>query len=209
MKSLNQCRFCEISNNYIFKDQNSNSRSIYNTILCETSNFFVVPALGALVPGYIMIISKKHIFSMAYLSKKEMIELDDLVRRLKKFLFSKIEITPILFEHGSGNVSNAANSVEHAHWHLVPVHFSSESKILFDLEAIQLPTLQDVLSYSGKPYILYVDDTERCYISFNYSLPSQYMRRWIAKEIGCPNKWDWRNYEFLENVAMTIDLFGN
>ena len=40
-----------------------------NTIIEESDNFIVLPTIGALVDGYLMIVSKKHINSMSELKK--------------------------------------------------------------------------------------------------------------------------------------------
>ncbi len=57
---MNDCNFCELD------------KSIYyNKVIEETKNFFVIPTLGALVEGYIMIVAKEHVNSI--------IELDDIV----------------------------------------------------------------------------------------------------------------------------------
>lgn len=38
---------------------NLNTKNIENTILEETENFYIIPSLGALVDGYILVVSKK------------------------------------------------------------------------------------------------------------------------------------------------------
>lgn len=206
MDRINPCRFCDVVN-IGFRD--NEPFPIYNTILYETSNFLVLPALGCLVPGYIMIISRKHVYSMAYLTEKEMCELGDLVQYLRGILLKKYGVVPILFEHGSalGFCDESACSVEHAHWHLVPIQLSEENKIIEDTGSIQIANLQQVRLYKGKPYMLYVNEKEQHYISNNTMLSSQYMRKWIAKEIGHFSEWDWRKYEFIDNITRTISLF--
>ena len=36
----------------------------YNTKIEETNNFIIIPCLGSLVPGYILILPKKHTYCM-------------------------------------------------------------------------------------------------------------------------------------------------
>ena len=54
------CVFCNIDKS-----------KLENTIIDESDNFVVLPTIGALVDGYLMIISKKHINSMSELEEKE------------------------------------------------------------------------------------------------------------------------------------------
>ena len=202
MKKIAPCRFCDIVMDYY----NCNQLPIYDTILFESENFLVLPALGSLIPGYIMIISKHHIQSMAYLNSKELIELIDLVNHLKKILFDAYNIEPILFEHGSalGLVSESACSVEHAHWHLVPIKMSYEQEILRDIEAEKINYLHSLAFFKGKTYLLYVNGNGEHYISCKTTLSSQYMRKWIAKEIGNSDEWNWRNHQLTNNINKTV-----
>lgn len=57
---MKDCPFCNI-----------NKEKLENTILEETKHFYIMPSLDSLVDGYILIISKKHINSMASLTKEE------------------------------------------------------------------------------------------------------------------------------------------
>ena len=50
------CVFCNIDKS-----------KLENTIIDESDSFVVLPTIGALVDGYLMIISKRHINSMAEL----------------------------------------------------------------------------------------------------------------------------------------------
>ena len=47
------CPFCNINYN-----------DISNTIIEQTDNFFILPSKGSLCEGYLLIVPKKHIFSM-------------------------------------------------------------------------------------------------------------------------------------------------
>ena len=200
----NLCRFCDIVMNY----NNGNIQHIYNNPLFESENFLVLPALGSLVPGYIMIITKHHIPSMAYLNLKELNELIELVNYLKKILYEEYNIEPILFEHGSavGLIQESACSVEHAHWHLAPIKFANEEKIIAEMDAQKVANLRDLSSFRGKTYLLYVNNNQH-YVSNMTTLSSQYMRKWIAKEIGHSDKWNWRENELLDNIALTVSEF--
>ena len=48
-----------------------------NTILEETTYFYVIPAVGSLVVGYVLILCKRHIYSMAELNNKEQKEYEN------------------------------------------------------------------------------------------------------------------------------------
>ena len=69
--------------------------------------------------------------------------------------------------------------------------------------------MQAVRTFNDIPYLLYLNNDGAIYISCNTVLPSQYMRKWIASEIGCSSEWDWRKYEFMNNINSTIIAFDH
>jgi diadenosine tetraphosphate (Ap4A) HIT family hydrolase len=182
---------------------------LYDRILYETDNFIVIPTIGSLVPGYIMIVSRDHFSSMAYLSTKQMDELINLLSLLKSFIHNKLNINPIIFEHGSadGCANLSACCVDHAHLHIVPINLSEVNIILERSQLKKILNMECLTLFKGTPYVLYSDAYNNYYASQNSVFPSQYFRKWIAKETGHPYEWDWKNYEFLENVKKTLDIF--
>ena len=206
---MDSCRFCTIINNS--KLERPDGFPIYDTILHETANFIVTPALGSIVPGYIMIISRHHICAMAFASQDAMDELSELVIHFRSVISKKFSAPTIVFEHGSavGCFDKAANSVDHAHIHIAPVHITEETQIVENANASKIPNLHSIASFKGKPYFLYINENNHHFLSHETILPSQYMRKWIAKETGHPLEWDWRQFEFLDNINMTITFLGD
>jgi diadenosine tetraphosphate (Ap4A) HIT family hydrolase len=202
---MEKCRFCKLSQEHSLKIVDT--RPCYDRVLNETENFLVVPTLGSIVPGYVMIISRMHIYSMAQTSDKEMEELLNLIEHTRLMFTAKFILPTIAFEHGSANgcFDMAANSVDHAHIHILPVDLSMESEIIKDAKAVQIPAFHETRTYRNNPYLLFINDHSICYISHGTVLPRQYMRRLIAKETGHPDEWDWKQYAFENNVKETID----
>ena len=75
---MTDCKFC-----------NLNPQDFANTRIDETEHFFLVPAVGCLVEGYLLLVSKRHIFSMAELTP---VEKDEYLTLLTKYrnLFDQI-----------------------------------------------------------------------------------------------------------------------
>ena len=111
------CIFCNIVKN------GSDLRQ--DTVLYEDEHFFIVPALGALLAGYILLISKDHIGSMCFLSKENKEKLKVILEKLSAIYLARYGFTPLLFEHGAtyNEVNKSACCVDHAHIHVVPHQF--------------------------------------------------------------------------------------
>ena len=83
---MTDCVFCNLDLN-----------KIENTVIYETENFRVIPSVGALVDGYVLIVSKEHINSLAELNDKQKKEYQKLVLRVSTIFKSIYKKTPILF----------------------------------------------------------------------------------------------------------------
>ena len=74
---INNCKFCSIINS-------QSLTKLSDKILYEGKYFFIIPALGCFIKDYIMIVSKRHIYSMTSLNKHEKIELNELILKFKR-----------------------------------------------------------------------------------------------------------------------------
>lgn len=178
-----------------------------NTIIDESENFIVLPSIGALVDGYLMIVSKKHINSMSELKENERIEYELLIEKYRnkfKKIYNKF---PIIFEHGSpiNNSDMKASSVIHAHTHIVNYEFIDENQVIKKLNFERI----DNLNYLSRKqnYIMYINQKNIYYISYNFESISQMMRKIIAKDLGYEDKFDWKKEKFIENINSTIKKF--
>ena len=188
-----KCIFCDIDNS-----------KIENTIIEETEYFYILPTLGSLVDGYILIVTKRHINSMSELNENELIEYKNIIEKYKN-LFKKIyNKTPIVFEHGTPNQNSEmkANSVTHAHTHIVNINFSNENEILEKYNFKKINDFKEINKNTN--YIKYISNN-KIYITYNFPSVSQLMRILIAEELNYKDKFDWKKERFDENIISTIE----
>ena len=186
---------------------NVDKRQIENTIIDESKNFIVLPSIGALVDGYLIIVSKKHINSMSELKENERVEYEFLIEKYRKKFKKIYNKFPIIFEHGSpiNNSVMKVSSIIHAHTHIVNHKFIDEKKVIKKLNFKKVDNLNSLLRKQN--YIMYINQKNVCYISYNFEPKSQMMRRIIAQELGYENKFDWKKEMFIENIYLTIRKF--
>lgn len=96
--------------------------NLVNRLVCHSKNFFVISAIGAFVPGYLMIISKKLISSYALLEEKKLEEFYWLIDQLKKSIENTYKKKVIIFEHG---MCACVGGLDRAHLHMMPVNEST------------------------------------------------------------------------------------
>lgn len=175
-----------------------------NTILEETTYFYVIPAVGSLVVGYVLILCKRHIYSMAELNNKEQKEYENLIEKYRNIFKNIYKKYPIVFEHGSPNIENKtkANSIDHAHTHIVNYQYKNEEKIIKNLNFYPIGELTQLTKKQN--YILYINPNKVIYMATNFPSISQLMRLVMAKELKIESKYKWQKETFKENIEQTI-----
>lgn len=191
----NKCKFCNLV-----------PTETVNTILEETPNFIVTPSLGSLVDGYVLIISKNHLYNMSELTDKEKDEYLKLIQEYRKIFQNIYGKEPIIFEHGSSdNIQNkTASSIVHAHTHIVNHNYKNENNIIKKLNFKKIDDFKTITN-NHKSYIYYISPTNRQYITYDFEPISQQMRILIAEDLWVKDKYDWRKEPFAQNIISTIN----
>ena len=186
------CIFCNLEKN-----------KIENTILDETNHFYILPTVGSLVDGYILVVSKRYINSMSELTKNEMDEYNFIIEKYRNIFRDIYGKYPIVFEHGSPVSDNSirANSVIHAHSHIVNHAYLDEPKVIKRLNFKPIQRIEDIKS--NENYIMYINNNFK-YVTYNFEPISQLMRKLIAKDLKYEDKFDWKKEKFMDNIIKTV-----
>lgn len=186
------CIFCDLDNS-----------KLENTILEETENFIVVPALGSLTQGYVLIVAKNHIYNMFELDEKKKEEYFTLIEKYRCMFKQIYGKNPIIFEHGTikQDSENSSSSVVHAHTHIVNHNYKDEKGIL---NKHNFEEFNDKINLN-RNYIFYISPNGKKYLTYNFKAISQLMRILIAEDLGIKDKYNWKKDEFKENISLTIN----
>lgn len=178
-------------------------------MLRATTSFVVVPSLGALVPGWVLVIPRRPMVSLREMTRNEREELVSLIASTQTEM--SVFGSPVYaFEHGSGrHGSQTGCGLDHAHLHLVP--------LVFDL--VELATSQaDEITWKHVPHLPMVElPTAGEYVTVwkaengagaigtLHKPVSQWMRRVIAHELGAEAQWDYRTNPQTANIRTTVN----
>lgn len=198
---MSRCRLCR-----------SGLRVAWNTPLSKSPNFVVLPSLGALVEGWMLVVPKQHFLSMGALPDSMIPEM----QRLKQNVFERLERmygAVCAFEHGPGGTQRSVGcGVDHAHLHMLPLQFDLASAV-----DTYLPSgsewrdadLTDcrLAARHGDDYLYLEQPIGRGRIVRHQNLGSQLFRRAIAAYLGLPEEFNWRKNPQIENVNRTIAAF--
>jgi diadenosine tetraphosphate (Ap4A) HIT family hydrolase len=193
------CRFCpEIDNNYLYSEfHNLVGADFGSRIILTSTNFVVFPAIGQIVPGYLLIVPKSHYLSVGYLPEGLFNELETLVREIRQKLEDVYGCKPIFFEHGNLSDSKKAGCcVDHAHIHAVPVEIDLRADIqkLYPERKIEhLTELRGFVEHQI-PYIFFQNANGERFAYDAKLVVSQFLRILLSNKLGFPERWDWRAY---------------
>lgn len=193
MKNIQECKFC-----------NLDKSKYYNTILDSTDNFIVIPSIGSLVDGYVLIVSKKHYYNMLEIDLKSQEEYYNLINKYRETFKKIYNKYPIVFEHGSSIYDeSSASSIVHAHTHIVNHNFKNEKHLIYEMNFRDFNILSNNNDVS-KSYIMYISPNNKSFITYEFISKSQLMRFYIAKDLDL-NYYDWKSYSFNKNIKSTIN----
>lgn len=195
------CRFCCLAAGL--------GETAVDTPLLESDSFVVLPSLGGFVEGWLLVVPRRHLLSMAQLTDRERVELRDLVGALSERVGRNHRGQVWRFEHGATSARQSIGcGVDHAHTHVVPLPFdlipvlrSYDSSVVFnsiaadaDFDGLLDPSTSYIFASNGYSAVC-ASHTEG---------ESQFVRRAIAKAASIPTKWDWNSFPHLETVGRTI-----
>lgn len=205
-----RCFLCEMARHKGFESLAKYNQFIEKPVDCiiyESENFFVVPELGALKQGYLMIVPKTHILSVAQFPAELMPEYHEVCEDVEKMLLGAFNGKVVSFmEHGSGPSGKTSHkkSIVHAHTHVV-VDFFLEKKYR---NMVQMKVCDDISVARAVHYFSYQEGTQgELLISMDPEVyvQRQFPRQVMAEALGfAPDQYNWRWYEFDEVTDATL-----
>jgi diadenosine tetraphosphate (Ap4A) HIT family hydrolase len=175
-------------------------------IICETSEWVLLPTVGCFTPGYCLFMPLDHIDAVADVAPGELVGTGTSVEEMRT-LITGVFGPVIVAEHGPRGCELGAGCCSHAHLHLIPVP---------DVEAVtsayqatsgpgrrleRLACLPDTVE---GPYLYLSPRPGEHLLWPSAGFARQYVRRVCAALHGVANRFDWRDHPFDENQALTV-----
>lgn len=181
-------------------------------ILLEQGNAVLMPSVGALVSGHVLVCPREHSRSLAAASAKTVEDIKALTADATMRLSYALDVPVHTFEHGSGtDTSRVACSIEHAHLHLIPVDVEIRHLIVNLANWRPLPgDIVEVGAHAhGLEYLTYrAPDGEQWIATTEIGFPSQLLRRVFADAMQREKEWNWRLHPARDEVEATVELFA-
>jgi ATP adenylyltransferase len=190
-------------------------REPWNEPLIETENFVVIPSVGALVEGWVLLVPKQHRISMGALPIEKRNEAQEVEHRTRAILRRLYEKPIVGFEHGpSAEQHGTGCGVDHAHLHLLPLDcdlltyvrpFVSPS---IDWKGCNWEDLAQAYA-AGLDYLYIRQEGKPALLAVCQDFGSQVFRKAVASFLSMDSQFNWRDYPQIETVARTIGTLTN
>jgi ATP adenylyltransferase len=190
-------------------------RASWNQPLIETKNFVVLPSLGALVEGWLLILPRMHLLSMGALPSQLRAEADDLESSARSLLNARYGSRTVAFEHGPSAAKHGTGcGVDHAHLHVLPLNCDLlnyvQPFVPTDLawEPCGWGGRSDAYS-NGLDYLYLRQEGQGGLLAVSEDFGSQVFRKAVASYLGIENHFNWRANPRLETVAKTMQAVAS
>jgi len=153
---------------------------------------FVIPGVGPQVYPYLLLLTRRHIVSLAIAT---LVERRGLIAALDWLLQSGVYPSPSLtvFEHGGCGGNDGASCVDHAHMHVIDGAYDLQSMFEARMETAPADFSSDISLLDAERYVFVGRYAGGGTIHGAVSggvLPKQFCRRLLATVVGGP--WNWR-----------------
>jgi diadenosine tetraphosphate (Ap4A) HIT family hydrolase len=202
------CDFCR----EFTRSEDSRFSSIYAGVLesrevWANREFVVLPTLGQLLKGSLLIMPRMHVERFADLSSESRSRVQVVLAELEKSFIGP----SIVFEHGAKYPTGGGCGIFHAHIHLVPVPNPISINDILPRRSVEHATLIETWrdNECTEEYLI-VGDTDGRFASLDRAaiqelgVTSQFMRRFLVNHFGIPRSWDWRAYDQPEKELIQI-----
>lgn len=184
--------------------------------LLEGADWLVAPSLGAIVPGWLLLVPRRHRLSFREWGRDTGEDPDELLSEIRDRLgLSEDEV--IWFEHGPASVGTTVGcGLDHAHIHILvrpPFRFSElelAAKASTSLVWQNAPFNQAYAALPHSGSYLIAGSGHRAIFALDVETAgSQFFRRIIAQLVGLDAAWDYRRFSHDDNIAATISMVAS
>lgn len=203
---IDDCEFCDElrQDGVVFTGSGSEG---FSRIIERQDGLAAMVGLGAIVPGYLLVLPEAHLRSFGELEPDELrsalVAVDRLARRVEAVFGRRC----LLVEHGSSGERPQGACVDHAHIHILPIPNASDgsSFVPTGCESAEAVEVLRSLASERRSYFAVRPPDEGWFVMADPGMKSQWARRRWAEALGRPEEWDWALSPNLPNILETVD----
>jgi hypothetical protein len=176
-------------------------------IIYEDEDFVLMPPLGQFMEGGLLLLTRRHILSFAYLPTALFERLERLLAVIRDQLSSKYDVSPLIFEHGPApDRSKGVCCVDHAHLNIFPARVTVHPHLAEKMNR-PLGSFAEVSKLRRAEFgYLFVQENDGAMRAYDAQLvPTQLVRRIVTSQLGLSQRWHWQDYPGCEELVATYN----
>jgi SAM-dependent methyltransferase/diadenosine tetraphosphate (Ap4A) HIT family hydrolase len=205
---------CELCNEVVLAGTHATSASEilpsdrpFSRLIRRTTIVDIIAGLGSVIPGYVLLVPRRHVASCGELHESEIRHIYDVAWEVAAAVRSNYDCEVAVIEHGSsGDPERFGRAcITHSHIHIFPLPRGRTMADLVPTGSIRVSGYSGLLrlAASCNNYYYCANMPYDGYLLAEPHLPSQYARRRWAALLGRPEEWDWAVFPFIENCRKT------
>ncbi|GHE92211.1 hypothetical protein GCM10017776_05730 [Streptomyces griseoluteus] len=184
----------------------------FSRLIRRTGAVDVLAGLGALLPGYALIVPHRHTASLGELPPGELAEALSVAWQYAALIEKELGHATVLVEHGSSGAadSGGGSCIVHSHLHIFPLLNAAHSARFVAPGSRKSSEFADIVDTArrGENYYFCTWRRDEVYLLADPDLPSQFARRVWSETLELPHLWDWAAFPFLDHCADTARRLG-
>jgi len=175
-------------------------------IICEVHGWVLLPTIGCFTPGYCLFMPLDHIDAAADAPQSELTRIGTTIEDMRASI-SGMFGPVIIAEHGPRGCELGAGCCSHAHMHLIPVPDVDAVAAAYRATGGPGRCLEDLAELSAVvdgPYLYLSPRSGEHLLWPSARFSRQYVRRVCAAQHGVEDQFDWRDFPFRRNQALTV-----
>ncbi|MBY8823745.1 hypothetical protein [Sphingomonas colocasiae] len=187
--------------------------AVYDRPLLETQDWIVAPTLGAIVPGWLLIIPRRSATNAREWASKSGLSPLEAVREIAAHLSLAMDEI-IWFEHGPVSTGTPVGcGLDYAHLHVIVrppfdfAAFTAGARAGADLTWYEANAVDAYAQMGARSYYIAGSGDIAIVATDVESAGSQFFRRVAASLIGDGETWNYRDHPHNENIEGTIEMF--
>ncbi len=199
-----KCKFCQKFGGPTGGEEESDH------VLFESPNFVVVPTIGSIIPGWVLVVPRSHFLNVGSFNLalfQEFMRIQEIAAKALRDCFGPVSI----FEHGPVRERESVGcGVDHAHLHIVATELDLPGIIKRSGETqLQWRPASGIhatrpFAIEQMPYVFLQQASGGAWIGSASVIESQLIRKVIAAHVSRPDCWDWKAHPFESNAKETV-----
>lgn len=182
----------------------------YESLLIARNELFdIIAGIGGLIPGYCLLVPRRHVNSTGELSTDEIDRVFRAAREIAHKIKDEYGGSTVIVEHGSsGNQDLPGRAcITHAHIHIFPLDEGTDPRLLIHPRSGPVGDIKQLMHFASRGSNYYYCEWPEGtgHLAVDADLEHQYARKIWAKLLGKKDRWDWAAAPCMANVRLTAN----